>query len=70
MPGAHLGAPMLVYMGSFSYKLHAHVKCEVSLTHPMLVSFSWEFFSRSMLASLCGEFLLLQNKKKFFKSEQ
>ena len=74
MQGAPLACPHARLYGEFlltpcaglhvEFLLHAQCcfRCGVSLTHPMLASFSWEFLIRSMLASLCSKFLLYKTK--------
>ena len=61
MRGPPLPCPCAGLHGEFLLHAQCWFMCGVFLTHPMLASFSWEFL-RSMLASLCREFLLFKRK--------
>ena len=64
-----LGAPMLVYnyMGSYSYMPSAGLGVEFLLNTPCWLLFLGVSLIRSMLASLCREFLLFKTKRKNVK---
>ena len=61
--GSFFYMPSAGLYGSFSYMPSAGLRV-VSLTHPMLAGIS---LTRSMLASLCREFLLYKTKRKNVK---
>ena len=69
--GVSLTCPMLVYVWSFSYMPSAGLCVEFLLHTPCwllsLGSFSHIRVIRSMLASLCSEFLLYKTKRKNVK---
>ena len=67
MWGAPLHAPVLVYLGSFSYMPSAGLPVEFLLHTPCWLLFLGVSLIRSMLASLCPEFLLYKRKRKNVK---
>ena len=59
-----LRGPVLVYMGSFSYMPSAGLRVEFLLHTLCWLLFLGVSLIRSMLASLCREFLLYRTKKE------
>ena len=65
--GVSFTCPVLVYMGSFSYMSSAGLRVEFLLHTPCWLLFLGVSLIRSMLASLCREFLLFKRSFSFFK---